>query len=156
MPRTNQKAIARKNVRIPKPIIDEVDRIVRESGMYNSRQQFIEAAIRERVEQSKLAERIGDDFTARIKDKFLVHAVVNAVKEKTMPDRHLNLKQFERDIRLYVEKRAEREGKRITKEWLDELTEDLLRYHKEVLEGLGVMTSRKRARRADFSREPLP
>lgn len=156
MPRTKRKVIARKNVRIPKPIMDEVDRIVRESRMYINRQQFIEAAIRERVEQSKLAERIGDDFTARIKDKFLVHAIVNAVKEKTVPDYHLNLKQFERDIRRYIEERAERDGKIITKEWLDELTEDLLKYHKELLEGLGVMTSRKRAGRADFSREPVP
>ena len=156
MPRTRRKVIARKNVRIPKPLIDEVDRIVRESGMYISRQQFIEAAIRERVEQSKLAERIGDDFTARIKDNFLVHAIVHAVKEEVMPDNHLNLKQFEREIRLYIEKRADREGKRLTKEWLDELTENLLRYHKELLEGLGVMPSGKRARRADSSREPVP
>ena len=145
MPRTKRKAIARKNVRVPKPIMDEVDRIVRESGVYINRQQFIEAAIRERIEQSKLAGKIGDDFAARIKDKLLIHAIVNAVKEETMPANHSDLKQFERDMRRYIEERAEREGKRITKEWLDELTEDLLEYHNELLEGLAVMASHKRA-----------
>jgi Arc/MetJ-type ribon-helix-helix transcriptional regulator len=144
MPETKRKAIARKNVRIPKSIMDEIDRIVRESGLYINRQQFIESAIRERIEQSKLSEKIGADFVARIKDKFLVHAIVNAVKEKTVPANHLDLKQFERNIRRYIEERAEREGKRITKEWLDELTEDLLEYHKDLLEGLRVTASRKR------------
>ena len=144
MPIAKRKAITRKNVRIPEPIIGEVDRIVREDGMYVNRQQFIEAAIRERIEQSKLAEKIDADFAARIKDKVLVHAVVNAVKEKTVPTNHSDLKQFERDIRQYVEERAEREGKRLTKERLDELIEDLLEYHKELLDGFGVMASRKR------------
>jgi len=45
--------------------MDEVDRIVRESGLHTSRQQFIESAIRERIEKGKLAEEVGDDFLAR-------------------------------------------------------------------------------------------
>jgi len=145
MPRTKRKAIARKNVRIPKPIMDEVDRIVRESGLYINRQQFIESAIRERIEESRLSEKIGDDFVARVKDTFLMHAIVNTVREKTLPAHHLDLKQFEEYVRRYVEERAEREGKRIAKEWLDELTEELLEYYKELLEGLSLMASRKRA-----------
>jgi metal-responsive CopG/Arc/MetJ family transcriptional regulator len=76
MPKTKRKAIARKNVRIPKLIVDEVDRIVRESGVHINRQQFIESAIRERIEQSKLAEKIGDDFASRIKDTFIAHQPV--------------------------------------------------------------------------------
>ena len=145
MPRTKRKAIARKNVRVPKPIIDEVDRIVRGSGVYINRQQFIEAAIRERIEQSRLAEKIGDDFASRIKDTFLAHAIINTIKEETLPAHHLDLKQFEQYIRRYLEKRAEREGRGITKERLDELTEDLLEYYKEILEGLSLMASHKRA-----------
>jgi len=136
MPRTKRKAIARKNVRIPKSIMDEVDRIVRESGLYINRQQFIESAIRERIEESRLAEKIGDDFVARVRDAFLMHAIVNAVKEKTLPTNHLDLKEFEEYVRRYVEERAKREGERITKERLDELTKYLLEYHKEMLEGL--------------------
>jgi len=136
MPRTNQKAIARKNVRIPKPIVDEVDRIVRGSGLYINRQQFIESAIRERIEESRLSEKMGDDFVARVKDKFLMHAIVNTVKEKTLPAHHLDLKELEQYVRRYIEKKAKRESKRITKEQLDELTKYLLEYHKEMLEGL--------------------
>jgi hypothetical protein len=136
MPRTNQKAIARKNVRIPKPIMDEVDRIVRGSGLYINRQQFIESAIRERIEESRLSEKMGVDFVARVKDTFLMHAIVNIVKEKTLPAHHLDLKEFEEYVRRYIEKKAERESKRITKEQLDELIEYLLEYHKEMLEGL--------------------
>jgi hypothetical protein len=145
MPRTKRKAIARKNIRVPKPIIDEVDRIVRGSGVYINRQQFIESALRERIEQSRLAEKIGDDFASRIKDTFLAHAIINTIKEETLPAHHLDLKQFEQYIRRYLEKRAEREGRGITKERLDELTEDLLEYYKEILEGLSLMASHKRA-----------
>jgi hypothetical protein len=136
MPRTKRKAVARKNVRIPKPIIDEVDRIVQESELYINRQQFIESVIRERIEQSRLTEKIGADFVSRIKDKFLVHTIVNAVKEKTLPANHLDLKELEDYVRRCVEERAQREGKRITKERLDELTKYLLEYHKELLEEL--------------------
>jgi restriction endonuclease Mrr len=150
MPRTKRKAIARKNVRVPKPIIDEVDRIVRGSEVYINRQQFIESALRERIEQSKLAEKIGDDFVSHIKDTFLAHAIINTIKEETLPAHHLDLKQFEQYVRRYLEKRAEREGRGITKERLDELTEELLEYYKELLEGLSLMASYKRARPADF------
>ena len=145
MPRTKRKAIARKNIRVPKSIMDEVDRIVRGSGVYINRQQFIEAAIRERIEQSKLAEKIGDDFASHIKDTFLAHAIINTIKEETLPAHHLDLKQFEQYVRGYVEERAEREGRGITKEQLDELIEDLLEYYKEILEGLSLMASHKRA-----------
>lgn len=150
MPKTKGKAIARKNVRIPKSIMDEVDRIVREGGLYISRQQFIESAIRERIEESRLAEKIGDDFAARVRDTFLVHVIANVIREKTVPTNHLDLKQFERDIRRYITERAEREGKRLTKERLDELTRDLLEYNQELLEGLGLVASHERARRAKF------
>lgn len=136
MPRTTRKAIERKNLRIPKPIMDEVDRIVRESGLYISRQQFIESAIRERIEESRLSEKTSADFVARIKDKFLMHAIVNTVKEKTVPANHLDLKELEQYVKRYIEKKAERESKRITKEQLDELTKHLLELHKEMLEGL--------------------
>jgi len=141
MPKTRGKAVPRKNTRIPKPLMDEVDRIVRESGLYINRQQFIESAIRERIEKSKLAEEVGGDFSARVKNTFLAHAIVNTVKEKTVPAHHLDPKQLEQYIRTYVEKRAKREGKKITKERLEELTENLLEYHKEILEGLSLMES---------------
>jgi metal-responsive CopG/Arc/MetJ family transcriptional regulator len=137
MPRTKRKAIARKNVRIPESIMDEVDRIVRGNGLYVNRQQFIESAIRERIEESRLSEKIDADFVARVKDMFLMHAIVNTVKEKTAPANHLNLKEFEEYVRRYIEEKAERKGKRITREQLDELTNYLSEYHKEILEGLG-------------------
>ena len=64
MPRTKSKVVERKNVRIPKPLIDEVDRVVREYGLYVNRQQFVESAIREKVERFKLLrENVGDEIT---------------------------------------------------------------------------------------------
>jgi hypothetical protein len=116
--------------------MDEVDRIVRGNGVHINRQQFIESAIREKIEASKLSEKIGDDFAARVKDKFLMHAIIYAVKEETMPANHLDLKKLKRCIRRYIQERAKREGKRIPTEWLDKLTEDLLEYQKEIFEGL--------------------
>jgi metal-responsive CopG/Arc/MetJ family transcriptional regulator len=53
MPRTLRgEAVPRKNIRIPKPMMDQVERIVEEHPeLYNNRQQFIEAAIRENIEK---------------------------------------------------------------------------------------------------------
>jgi len=56
MPKTKRGSVPRKNIRIPKPLVDEVDRIVRECGLYLNRQQFIESAIREKVEKFRLVE----------------------------------------------------------------------------------------------------
>jgi metal-responsive CopG/Arc/MetJ family transcriptional regulator len=54
MPRTLGKVVPRKNIRIPKPMMDEVERIVTDHPeLYNNRQQFIESAIRERIEKMK-------------------------------------------------------------------------------------------------------
>ena len=52
MPRTLRGgAVPRKNIRIPKPMMDAVERIVEEHPeLYNNRQQFIESAIREKIE----------------------------------------------------------------------------------------------------------
>ncbi len=49
----------RKNIRIPKPMMDEVERIVEEHPeLYNNRQQFIEAAIRESIEKYALGNTV--------------------------------------------------------------------------------------------------
>ena len=55
MARTGRKVI-RKNIRIPKPLVDEVDRIVRQNSLYLNRQQFVESAIREKIEKLRLIE----------------------------------------------------------------------------------------------------
>lgn len=53
MPRTLRGGpVARRNIRIPAPMMDEVLRIVEEHPeLYNNRQQFIEAAVREAIER---------------------------------------------------------------------------------------------------------
>ncbi len=57
MPRTLGKPVERKNIRIPKPMMDEVERIVTaHPELYNNRQQFIEAAIRESIEKIRTLE----------------------------------------------------------------------------------------------------
>ena len=53
MPRNKGEAIRRKNIRIPEPLVDEVDEIVRENRLYVNRQQFVESAIREKIEKVK-------------------------------------------------------------------------------------------------------
>ncbi len=159
MPKTKGKAVPRRNVRIPKPIVDEVDEIVRDFKLYVNRQQFVESAIREKIERVKFLRgreaaslgpelgittglrEIGEDFLVGVKDTFLAHAIVNAVKGKDVPGNHLDVKQFERFIREYLKKRAMQEGKRITEEQLDELTADLLEYHRRILEGLSLTAS---------------
>jgi len=157
MPKTKGEAVARKNVRIPEPLMNEVDRIVLEGGLYINRQQFIESAIREKVERSmrvegKEAESLEleprmaappkemlEELLKHAKDAFLAHAVVHSAKGEDPPADHLDLKLLEKRIRLFLKKRARREGRKIVRKQLDELTAELLNYHQELLEGLALL-----------------
>lgn len=52
VPRKN--AVPRVGIRLPKPMMDEVDRLVEERPeLFCNRQQFVESALRERIEKSK-------------------------------------------------------------------------------------------------------
>jgi len=52
MPRTHEPP-ERVNVRLPKPLVEEVDKICREyKGLSYNRQQFIEVSVREKVERT--------------------------------------------------------------------------------------------------------
>ena len=140
MPRTKSKVVERKNVRIPKPLIDEVDRVVREYGLYVNRQQFVESAVREKVERFKLLrENVGDAFSVHVKETFLAHSIVSIVKEETLPAHHLEKEKLEERIRRFILKHAEREGRRITEKRLNELTKEILEYHERILEGLSLI-----------------
>ena len=160
MPKTRGATISRKNVRIPKPLMDEVDAIVQECSMYINRQQFIESAIREKVEKFKfmriremttnlgseptgsaLLREVDDNLLVRVKEIFLVHSIMGIVKEKTLPASHSSQKELEGFIKRYIRERAEKTGRKITKKRLEEITKDLLEYQKEILEGLSLMTS---------------
>jgi len=160
MPKTRGETISRKNVRIPEPLMDEVDATVQECSMYLNRQQFIESAIREKVEKFKfmkmremtanprseptgsaLLREVDDDLLVRVKETFLVHSIIGMVKEKTMPAGHPDQKKLEGFIKRYIIERAEKMGKKITKKRLEEITKDLLEYHKEILEGLSLMSN---------------
>lgn len=150
MPKTKRKAVLRKNVRIPEPLVDEVDGIVRKRGLYINRQQFIESAIREKVEKFRLVEEreataevlsreVDEEFLVHVKETFLAHTIISIVKEGTLPASHLDVKQFEERVRQFLKKTVELEGREITRKRLDELTGELLEYHKRVVEGLGLM-----------------
>ncbi len=59
MPRTKGGAVPRKNIRIPKPMMDAVDEIVKtHPELFLNRQQFIEDAIRQSIERIR-----GFDFS---------------------------------------------------------------------------------------------
>jgi len=155
MPKTKRKAVPRVTIRIAKSIVDEADRIVRESGLYFNRQQFVESAIREKVEKFAedgevanlrserrsvaMSHESDDSFLFYIKETFLAHVAMNMAKGEAMTTDHLDLKQLEQNIRQHIKRRVEAEGKKISEEWLDELTEELLEYHKEILKGLSLM-----------------
>ena len=147
MPKTLRQTVQRMNIRIPKPMMDEVEKIV--SGhpeLYNNRQQFIESAIREKIEKLGLigvtaSQEIGDSFSDRVKETFLTHAIINNVKDNSLPDHHTDLKQLEQYIRRHIMKIAEQEGVNISQKRLDELTKVLLDYHKGIVEGLTLMAS---------------
>jgi len=47
---------ARKSINIPIKMQEEIDRIVLKYGFYGNRQQFIESAVREKIEKVRLTE----------------------------------------------------------------------------------------------------
>jgi metal-responsive CopG/Arc/MetJ family transcriptional regulator len=49
MPR--QPKPERKHVRIPVPLLDEIDKILKKFPMYGNRQHFIETAIQEKIKE---------------------------------------------------------------------------------------------------------
>jgi len=51
MPKINQPKPKRKPVRIPAPLFDEIDKILKKFPMYGNRQRFIETAIQEKIEE---------------------------------------------------------------------------------------------------------
>lgn len=54
MPRQVGGTMPRKGIRLPTAMIDEVDKLVKEHPeLYNSRQQFIESAIRNKILEIK-------------------------------------------------------------------------------------------------------
>jgi len=152
MPRSKVH-VERKNMRIPKRLMDEVDWIVNNGGLYLNRQQFIESAIREKVERLKVLDagsmpRLGlrsgslcvlDEDLVAIKESFLVHTIMGLVNGKGLPSHHSDSGQFGEKVRSYLVRKAEIEGRRLTEEQLDELTECLLKYHDDILEGLRAL-----------------
>jgi metal-responsive CopG/Arc/MetJ family transcriptional regulator len=65
MPKVINGANSRKNIRVPAPMIEEIDKIVRESpGLGYNRQQFVESAIREKIERMHLVRRNNSKITS--------------------------------------------------------------------------------------------
>ena len=57
LPKTKRKTKPRTGVRLPNPMMDEIDRIVKNHPELNyNRQQFIESAIREKIIQIRSIE----------------------------------------------------------------------------------------------------
>ena len=58
MPRTLNAENHRQSARIPVPMIEEINRIAREHPeLHHNRQQFIECAIRDKIEKTKLIKK---------------------------------------------------------------------------------------------------
>ena len=51
MPKTVNDSQPRIQLRLPKPLCDEIDRLVQKYPLYGNRQKFIENAIREKLEK---------------------------------------------------------------------------------------------------------
>jgi len=145
--------VERKNVRIPKRLMDEVDGIVNNGRLYLNRQQFIESSIREKVERLRVLDAgsllhlggcsgslgISNESLVGIRESLLVHTIMALVRGKALPNDHSESGQFREKVRSYLVRKAEIEGKRLTDEQLDEFTECLLKYHEDILEGLRTL-----------------
>jgi hypothetical protein len=122
--------------------------------LYINRQQLIESAIRDKIEElkfvktgettsfrreSKVNEMMGEgenNLLVRIKETLLLHTAISMANGE-MPDSNLDLRLFEQKIKSYIKGRAEGEDRKITEKQLDDLSQNLLQYYKELLKGLG-------------------
>jgi hypothetical protein len=139
-----RKAVARKNVRIPEPIIDQVDRIVKESGLYVSRQQFIEAALRDRIERTTSWMNADLAFSNSVKNDVLLHFLLNAVlKGELPPADHYDFEKIKNYAKLSVERLLKREGLTSSEEQVDSLADSLATFSWDLLQKLKVGASRK-------------
>ena len=68
-----------------------------------------------------------------------MHSIIKIAKESALPSTHLNLQEFEQNIREYIIKRANKESKKIKEEQIEKLTAGLVEYHKEILDGLALI-----------------
>ncbi len=146
MPRTKGEAVPRMNIRLPKPMVDEVDMIVEDHPeLYNNRQQFVESAIRDGIEKVKIlaaSKKAGDDLVSRAKEITLAQAIINTVEEKTASGRHFDPRELEEKVKKYLRKRAKLAGVELTEERLDELIKCSLQYHRQISEGLTQIEGR--------------
>ena len=155
MPKTDVQ-IERKSIRIPKHLVEEVDSIVKKSRLYLNRQQFIESAIREKIENldslNGKVTSIGlnssflntfqsskDDLLIGVKESFLMHTIVSLVKGKNIPNDHLSSRSMEEKIKSFIKRKAEIEGKQLTEKQVIDLTNNLLEYHKGILQGTSII-----------------
>ena len=139
-------------VRIPRQLAHEIDEIIQSGTLgYKTRAEVVKEAIRQKIETLRFhtpttstptttQQKTNNDLLIQVKETFLAHTIINIAKGKTLPHHHLDPKKLEQNIRQYITKRSEEKGQKITKEQLDQLTEDLLKYHQEILEGLALIT----------------
>jgi Arc/MetJ-type ribon-helix-helix transcriptional regulator len=144
----NRNSISRKTIRIPSSLMDVVDQMVGDKGLYVNRQQFVESAIREKIEKLRIVEQGGSfelgallagmnrEFLDRVKEKYVLHSIMAIVNQKTMPDHHLDLDLLKQKVKEYTEETAKTEGRILTEKQIGELTNNLLKYHMEILKEL--------------------
>jgi Arc/MetJ-type ribon-helix-helix transcriptional regulator len=94
-------------------MVDEIDRIVRENGLYVSRQQFIEAALRERIESARFVETSDAAFENRVRMSIIFHAIMSLTQKGAVPADHFDMEQVKRYIRRTVEEKGQKEGEKI-------------------------------------------
>jgi len=81
-----------------------------------------------------------DDFFLRSKEIFLAHSIIKLANGKTLPPNHLDLKELEQSTKKYITKRAEKTGNSIKKQEIEALSKELVEYHKEIVEGLDLIS----------------
>jgi Arc/MetJ-type ribon-helix-helix transcriptional regulator len=149
--------VERKSIRLPKNLIEEADRVVQKSRLYLNRQQFIESAIREKIEKTDsfsgkintgldssfidLFQSQDNNLLIGVRESFFMHTIIALVKGKSLPNDHMNPAFIEEKIKSYIKQKAEIEKKQLTKKQFTDLTNSLLEYHNGIIQGLGILES---------------
>lgn len=149
MPKTKSKRKADYGqIKIPKDLIREIDKALGKHG-YVSRQEFTKDAIRRllhtyeigvtREEKKSNNNLMDDEFLLSVKRTLFLHTTINMANGKPLPSNHVSSKQLEQQIKEYVIKQAKAKGIIVTEKYVDSVTKEIIKFHKQTLEDLAML-----------------
>ena len=137
-------------VRIPKFFDDLINKYIelhkeemKSRGLRTSRAGVVKEALYEMLEREGIIpetyQKIPATYSKLSKEMLFAHAIVKTARGEKLPSNHTDLNYLKNFIRQLVKKKARKNDIKMKEEQLEALVEELLQYHKRLLEMLTMM-----------------